>query len=109
MVHHLGMSDTKHLLAMIPGPQALEPENLIRVFEAIKGRPATPEELAEFEAKAHRLKHPEAAPAPARRQFQPSRWGRPMEVAPGTGFGVCGGAVSRPADPAATGEPAKKH
>jgi len=34
------------------GAEAQKPENLIRLFEQIKGRKATPEEVAEFERKS---------------------------------------------------------
>jgi hypothetical protein len=40
----------QHLL--MSGAEAQKPENLIRLFEQIKGRKATPEEVAEFERKS---------------------------------------------------------
>jgi hypothetical protein len=36
---------------LMSGEEAQKPENILKMFEAIKGRKATPEEMAEFERK----------------------------------------------------------
>lgn len=125
------MSDRKKSpIVLIPGPEALTAEGLIRMFEAIKDRPATPEEVAEFEAKAYRLNPPapgpqmmtikelakvieanacrqptETAPAPVRRSLPVTRWGRDQAG----GIGLVGGVQGPPADqeaPTTRGRPA---
>jgi hypothetical protein len=59
----MATDDRKHVrFTMLPGSAAATPEGLIALFEWIKQRPATPQELAEFEAGKHRLKLPPEAP-----------------------------------------------
>jgi hypothetical protein len=41
---------------LMSGDEAQQPENILRMFEAIKGRKATPEERAQFERKSPAVK-----------------------------------------------------
>jgi hypothetical protein len=41
---------------LMSGTEAQKPENILRMFEAIKGRKATPEERAKFERKSPAVK-----------------------------------------------------
>lgn len=42
--------DGKVRFTLLSGKDAADPDNIIKMFEFLKGRPATPEELAEFRA-----------------------------------------------------------
>jgi hypothetical protein len=84
---------TRYLMS---GADAQKPENIIKLFEAIKGRKATAEEIANVERKlkakpADSWKVKAPAPAPSTRKRLPTtQWGRPSSVPPGTGFGLSG-------------------
>jgi len=51
------MADTKKLIAIIPGNEAATVAGLVKMFTAIKRRPPTDQELAEFEAGRQRLEN----------------------------------------------------
>jgi hypothetical protein len=91
---------TRYLMA---GHDALQTANIIKLFEQIKGRPATDAERANVArilkaepAESSKVK----APAPSsRKQLPPTRWGRPSSLPLGTGFGLSG-ITSGPKKPA---------
>ena len=60
------------------GREAMVPENILKLFEKLKGRPATDEEIAEL----------------AKRKILPAKNGIPNLGPVGTGFGL-GGLTSR--------------
>jgi hypothetical protein len=83
---------------LMRGADALKAENIIKLFEALKGRKATPKEIANVERKlkaepadSSKAMSPEPLPAASMRKPLPTtKWGRPSSVPPGTGFGLSG-------------------
>jgi hypothetical protein len=68
------------------------------MFEAIKGRPPTDQELADYRAAQAAVKPSQTAPdgsGAAQARWTPSERGRPMKLPPGTGIGISG--MPRPA------------
>ena len=59
---------------LMNGKEAMHPENILKLFEKIKGRPATSEERAEL----------------ASRKILPGKNGLPHLGPVGTGFGITG-------------------
>jgi hypothetical protein len=103
------MSDEKVKWFLMSGNESMNPENILKLFEQIKGRQATAEARAELmrtatEAAAQKSGHtmsnnrhddrpaaPETAP---QRKVLPSKWGRPASGPIGTGIGLILGDVA---------------
>jgi hypothetical protein len=83
---------------LVSGADGLKAENIIKLFEALKGRKATRTEIANVERKlkaepadSSKAMSPEPKPAATTRKSLPTtRWGRPSSVSPGTEFGLSG-------------------
>jgi hypothetical protein len=78
------VEEKKLRFTLMSGPEALQNENIIRLFEAIKGRAATPAEIDEMQAQRER------------RLLPNSRNGRPASGPLGTGIGFVLGGVTSP-------------
>ena len=81
------VEEKKLRFTLMSGPEALQNENIIRLFEAIKGRAATPAEIDEMQAQRER------------RLLPNSRNGRPASGPLGLGFGISGTTTKGPKKP----------
>ena len=77
------MSDEKIKWFLMSGKEAMDPENILKLFEKLKGRPATSEERAEL----------------SKRKILPGKHGIPHLGPVGTGFGITDATAKGPKKP----------